>query len=367
MECTKLKELLSEYIDGTLDEQMKAVVEGHLMRCKACSEELASLSVYRKELGSLKSVKAPEGFLEKVHQRLERRFEFEKIMRALFVPVKIKVPLEALAVAASVLLIISIYKGTGLRPVTEIVHAPSVSMPAIIVKKPAQETIELARKEEELPEAAGVSAGVTAATPYIEEKPAEEPVKLAHKEESAEPVVESAAVVLPQPAREEKPIELALLIKPKAPPPVEYAIEDAQEAADQKKQKTEDFGVASIEGVIGAMGKRTVEKVQLAEAPLPKMPAVEGKTESSQEALVDRLNEVKRLIESFEGKIISVEYDKEKKTDLPQYIAAEIPSRHYRKFMHGLSKIGSVEGPSPDASTIAKEQVPVKIKLTYSK
>ncbi|OGX28234.1 MAG: hypothetical protein A3F87_04780 [Omnitrophica WOR_2 bacterium RIFCSPLOWO2_12_FULL_51_24] len=62
---------------------------------------------YLKQMSSLPKVKAPEDFLEKVHERIERRSAFEKIMRTLFVPVKVKVPLEVAAMAATIILIFS--------------------------------------------------------------------------------------------------------------------------------------------------------------------------------------------------------------------------------------------------------------------
>ena len=63
---------------------------------------------YLKQMSSLPKVKAPEDFLKKVHERIERRSAFEKIMRTLFVPVKIKVPLEAAAMTAVILIIATI-------------------------------------------------------------------------------------------------------------------------------------------------------------------------------------------------------------------------------------------------------------------
>jgi predicted anti-sigma-YlaC factor YlaD len=51
MECAKIKDLLSEYIDGTLDAQPKALIDEHLLACPKCNEELASLKTLIRELG----------------------------------------------------------------------------------------------------------------------------------------------------------------------------------------------------------------------------------------------------------------------------------------------------------------------------
>lgn len=77
---------------------------------------------YLKQMSSLLKVKAPEDFIEKVHERIERRSAFEKIMRTLFVPVKVKVPLEIAATAAAIILILS---AIGIkRPVEQLAYAP---------------------------------------------------------------------------------------------------------------------------------------------------------------------------------------------------------------------------------------------------
>ena len=43
MECSKVKELLSEYLDGMLDEEAGARVQAHLSECADCRDEHASL------------------------------------------------------------------------------------------------------------------------------------------------------------------------------------------------------------------------------------------------------------------------------------------------------------------------------------
>ena len=108
MECAKIKDLLSEYIDGTLDAQTEALIDEHLLACPKCNEELASLKALISELGSVESFKAPDDFLEKLHERLEPRVSFRKIMRILFVPGRIKIPLEFATATAMAVLIFSI-------------------------------------------------------------------------------------------------------------------------------------------------------------------------------------------------------------------------------------------------------------------
>ena len=136
MKCSYVRKILADYLDGVLNERDKALVEEHLASCKACAEELAFLKAYAKETGSLEKMKAPEDFLEKVHQRLERRFSFEKLMRTLFVPAKIKIPLELAGVAATLVVAFFIARfvmfGQGEGPGVMLAKQPKMVAPEVI-------------------------------------------------------------------------------------------------------------------------------------------------------------------------------------------------------------------------------------------
>ena len=138
MECAKIKDLLSEYIDGTLDAQTKALIDEHLLACPECNEELASLKTLIRELGSVESFKAPDDFLEKLHGRLEPRFSFRKIMRILFVPGRIKIPLEFATATAMAVLIFSILYIQ--QPEKMIPDVPESATPVKVTEEGAMET-----------------------------------------------------------------------------------------------------------------------------------------------------------------------------------------------------------------------------------
>ena len=108
MDCSGIQELLSEYIDGTLDEKAVHVVERHISVCEDCKETLASLSAMVEELNNLEPVKPPADFLEKIHQRMEPRFDINRILRKLFVPFKIKIPLQLAAAATASILVVMV-------------------------------------------------------------------------------------------------------------------------------------------------------------------------------------------------------------------------------------------------------------------
>jgi hypothetical protein len=108
MNCEEVKELLSEYLDGVLDPKTKTLVDEHLSACKGCQEELASLKALAHELGSLESIAPPRDFLDQLHERMEQRSPFPKILRALFVPLRLKIPLEFAGAVAMAILVLSL-------------------------------------------------------------------------------------------------------------------------------------------------------------------------------------------------------------------------------------------------------------------
>lgn len=106
MKCSNIKLLLSDYIDQSMDGKTHSIIEQHLQECKTCQNEYASLKNIIGELGELPSIKAPADFLESIHAKMESGFDLNKLLRKLFVPFKIKIPLELLTAAATAVIII---------------------------------------------------------------------------------------------------------------------------------------------------------------------------------------------------------------------------------------------------------------------
>lgn len=306
MECEEIKKLLSEYIDDTLDMQMKMLIEEHLATCKACSEELVSLKAYIKELSSLKEVEAPEDFLEKVHERVEQRFKFEKIMRKLFFPVRIKVPLKLVAVVATVLFVIAITY--VIQPIRRIFYVPLAPEPVKIGKKRIEEY-----------------------------------KKLALEKGIAKPEAVSKELVAP-PSREEKPIELALLIRPEEPAITRRLKETIRTG---RPAEVEERKMKEVERTRKVLVDEEVIDKDIIALPSP--------------YLTEALSKVKNLIELVEGKVISVKYEKE--TNLPQYITTQIPAVNYSTFLEKLGQFGDLQKPLPSETAKGKESLRLRIKL----
>ncbi len=141
MKCREVKKRLSEYVDGVLDTRREKLIREHIAKCKNCAEELRALQACVSILNSLQEIKAPEGFQEKVQQRIRERSVFNRIIRKIFLPLRVKIPLEVVGVAATVLLVISVFNVTESRKEVE-------KLTSILEQKPQKEADKfLSRKE----------------------------------------------------------------------------------------------------------------------------------------------------------------------------------------------------------------------------
>lgn len=318
MECARSKVLLSDYIDGITDARTNKLLEEHLLVCKGCREDLASLRALVQEMGSLESLEAPRDFLEKVHERIEQRSKFGQILRKLFVPVRIKVPLELATVTVMAILIIAVVHVQQPRK-QEVAHGPLDSDRLISAKK------------------AKVDANKP--TPEME---AFKPIPSFEKA-TAEPL-----------ETESKIIELVLLAKTESLS-IAYAPSAAKGVAQTSRKRA------------GTIDEERMDVSSYAETGIGRqaVPTAETKSrEVEQEKRADdTLLKVKGLIERVDGKVMSIEY--EKQTEQPQSIRLEIPTKHYNSFCDGLRDIALLQTTPPTISVKNQKVIQIQIRLIH--
>jgi len=328
MECTRIKERLSEYVDGMLDAQTEARIEEHLSTCKACKEELAGLKALVKELSALESVAAPEDFLDKVHERIEPRFSLRKIIRTLFVPARIKIPLELATAAAMVVLVFAILNVQQSKQ-------PMVNGPR-------------------------VSRELTAAGNF--EVP---PAKPTAKKDIFKPEPSLEAVAVQPLERESAPIELALLLTPEVSGRA-YAPSEAMDAA-QAPRKAEGETRVSMHAAPKAKMKMGAVQEEKRGAGLPpkEMAHLKDETKPWLSYVDQTLSKVKNVIELAGGKVVSTQRAKE--SGQPQSIHAEIPAEHYNSFCEALRNLGNLQSTPPALPETDQQVVQVHIRLVSAK
>ena len=324
MECAGIREYLSEYVDGTLDPQNRALVEEHLSTCEHCREELSSLRAVIEELGSLEPLSAPENFLRSIHERIENRSAFSRVKRLLFFPARIKIPLQLATAAVTALLVFTVFN--AMQPAKQFPGKPSVS---------DQER--------------------------VAQQPASEPMELASIEKGMKSRSEAGSRLAPGTEAEREALQLALWI-------------DAEpfhldHAADESVKETElDKQAPAVEEKGSAMTLAPKRALRMQEAPEARLKKSRLKDEKEAPAGAERetipdeaLSRVTDLIGSFGGKVVSVRYAGE--SGSPQSIRADIPNRNYSPFLEKLNRIGTLQLPLPSMPAGDREMVQIEILL----
>jgi len=349
MECSRINELFSEYIDGILDEQTRRSVDEHLAGCRVCAEELRELRDCVGMLGSLGKVRAPADFLEKVHARIEldeKASWLSRIKSRLSFRRCIRIPLEVAGLAAAALLVVFIHQGAKRERAPE--HAPS-QLPRSVMEERDLETGSVPQKEQvlkdavpPLPAQAPEGAVAPARPPMGSVAQREAPVIAAAPREPSVGAVSSGQAS--SPAAEAEPLRLVLLIgQPPSSPaagaprgreaaktvvPSPPAIERKSErmaAAARRSDTSVDESTASFSAV-----RPEAEKQLLG-----------GKSENSaQQALA----EIRSFALAAGGGIDAVMYDSG--ASQPKSLTIRIPSRSFQSFLEQLRRLGRLEGPA---------------------
>jgi hypothetical protein len=133
MECNRVKKLLSEYIDQTIDKPTGMLIEEHLKGCEDCNYECISLNAMVKELRSMDPLQAPKDLLNKIHERIEADPLEGRTGSFSFFPSWSRIPMELLAVGLTAVLIFIIFN--MIQPESRIMVAPTAKDTTGLVKE----------------------------------------------------------------------------------------------------------------------------------------------------------------------------------------------------------------------------------------
>ena len=128
--CQDYEKRLPAYQEGLISGLDKKDLEDHLRSCESCRLALQDLNKTRDLLGHLPEVDPPPWFTRKVMARVREEAEGKRgLLRKLFYPLHIKIPLEAVASILVVVLAVYVFKATG--PEMPLFRAPSESVSSI--------------------------------------------------------------------------------------------------------------------------------------------------------------------------------------------------------------------------------------------
>jgi len=139
--CQDARERFSALIDGALAGEERARCESHLADCGECRGEIERLRATVTLLRSLEPPRAPAGFVDRVMAAARPTPWYRRVLQALFLPLALKLPLEAAAVVIVGVLAVSLLeRSPGLqqapRGETPRGDTPQVVRPAAPTREP---------------------------------------------------------------------------------------------------------------------------------------------------------------------------------------------------------------------------------------
>jgi hypothetical protein len=338
-----VKDKLSEYIDGMLSQEATSTVKEHLNRCPDCMEEYEEMVKIIEHMNQMESIETPEFFVEKVHDRIEKPSSVKRLVKGLFYPLRIKVPLELAGVAAAALLVIYIVGIRGKQHVYELAYAQR-SQPLSAIQ------------DQELEIGAEVDEAATLgkkAQPELELE--EEKIDRQYKRLEAKDAVASSKKELPTLAPQEKRMDKQAKVEEIAP---------SSKMVQEKKERGLEPQVETIKrkAQIEAEAPRQA-KAQRREDPRLEMvdkEKGEAKRDAPQKA-TSREENLQNVITALGGKIIELEYNKN--TQVLESIKIEIPAEKYQKLIQTLEEKGEIQKPHPAIKEQDQEIIQIQIKL----
>jgi anti-sigma factor RsiW len=341
MDCAAIQELLSEYIDGTLDAKAVQVVERHISVCEDCKESLASLNAMIEELNALEPVEPPADFLEKIHQRMKPRLDLNRILRKLFVPFKVKIPLQLAAAATASILVVMVLnlQKSEYQKIQPLKAAKSERL----AEKPKSDHLTPEFKTKTKPSAPVLEEAPGRLSDSAQDMPAQRSKAKTPVQPSIQKISEPPSSVLAKAGPsvgKGHPTELALFINP-------VVIGGAY---------TPDIAIQTMP--LPETDKKTIEKERTDKDTFGRKFAY--KQGNRADDLLFRMN---HIIQPLNGKILTKEYHKQK--DRLKSIQVQIPAKNYASFCRDLTRLGTFKTPPPALSSQRLETVNLLVNLIY--
>ncbi|MBM4313972.1 MAG: DUF2275 domain-containing protein [Deltaproteobacteria bacterium] len=112
MTCNEIENLLPAYREELLSPEERSIVSGHLTSCPRCSRALADLTKVEALVQGLPEVDPPPFFEQRIMSRVRQEAGSKKgILRRLFFPLHIKIPIQAMATVLIAVLAFHVYQG----------------------------------------------------------------------------------------------------------------------------------------------------------------------------------------------------------------------------------------------------------------
>jgi hypothetical protein len=269
---------------------------------------------------------------------MEPHFSIDRLIRKLFVPFHIKIPLELAAVTTVTILVVLVLNIQ--QPEIQMMKIPTASKSQRFAKNLKEDRIKPEfKKEAESP------------APVLEEAPAKlsdsEHVMLARRSKSK--------AVKPSIQRESEPYS-PVLAKAKQP------IGKGQRIELALVLKTGVIGDFYEPGIAMQATPLLESDEKATESERADIDSFGGKLEAGKRGpATDLLSRMKHIIGLVQGEVLTVEYDRQ--AEQLKSIHAKIPAKSYKLFCRKLARLATFQSPPPDLTDKDLETIKVHIRF----
>jgi negative regulator of sigma E activity len=148
MTCHDAREQFSALVDDALAADGRAALDAHLATCADCRRELQRFRDTVSLVRGVAPVRAPAGFVDRVLEAARPVSWPRRLVRGLFLPWPVKLPMEAAAVVLVAVGVALVYRGTPElelatrleQPVPVVAQAPESAAPTVATPLPPHPT-----------------------------------------------------------------------------------------------------------------------------------------------------------------------------------------------------------------------------------
>lgn len=386
MECKQARSLLSAYIDHALDKPVREQLEEHLLVCRVCREEHDALRNVVKAVGSLDSYQAPPEFIDKLHERIresESGSLMDKLIRLLFFPLQIKIPVQVVSAAAVAVIVFKLFHASvphdGIPREYGIQPEAAIQQEQPLLEKPKMEKEALGtevsqdQSDQETPQPEErISRSAMPRDILIREKAAgNEADRLEPKDKSVSgggsgasengPIASSPAVMEQQSIQTaEKTIEISLFRRAGGRPYGEYAGEGVMSLREGKKAK-DSLDTVSAPPARYTIPDAEVQSMNKSEAKSLGNEQVSRKEEAETGKDHTLVSQVQKAVSAVQGSMVSMDYDGP--GEKARLIVARIPGGRIGEFLLGLKDFAELRMPKQPETEPATEYFLVRIHI----
>src|SRR5262245_22943412 len=396
MNCAEVQKYLSDFLDKGLDDERVRAIEDHLAACSLCSEEFVGMAECQKLVSGLPIVEPPLGFTNRVMARVREAAHPPSLWERLFLPFRIKIPLQATAVVLIALLAAYVYQKEPLQRESLVALQPNNSY------REPNETDRFVPSSAPAPTAHSKTKEVAEQTQSRTQK-FKDSVQLKSPESSPKLDEQDKGVAGVQPNAPEtaRPQDQVRWPATLGPAPLQEKSSAASEAASLRREQSSSSGELQAKGALAPappperqiVSKDTASAVKSSFSPearersaAPSLDSlgsgtVLGLAAPTDQELAIRLKESVRdvkpdkaqaeprsSISAAESKILDQARERAVQTGQPQSVVVTTPRSQYELFKKALADLGNIEVESSTSDrkndAVAKSSDQLRIKLT---